>query len=159
MFKKPEHQEPEFNRSESDFSQSASTLKSGISAVKPAENAVIGSSLIFKGELTGEGNLLIDGRVEGTIMLRNSTLTIGRKGQVKANITAKLITIEGTVEGDLKGEEGVIVHQTGVVKGNITAPRVNLEDGAKFKGSIDMGSEVKYESVTSSIPQSVAASH
>ena len=101
-------------------------------------NAMIGSTITIKGDITGDENLLIEGKVEGTINLNNKDLTIGQSGRVHANITAKEIIIEGEVQGDISGNEKVIISKTGKVQGNIIAPRVKLEDGANFKGRIDM---------------------
>jgi cytoskeletal protein CcmA (bactofilin family) len=75
------------------------------------------------------------------IELKKNNVTVGKHGNVQANIYGKIISVEGEVEGDLFGEEKIIVRQSGIVRGNMTAPRVNLEDGAKFKGAIDMKSE------------------
>lgn len=100
--------------------------------------AIIGPKIRFKGELAGEEDLLIQGQVDGTIDLKNNTLTIGEQGVVKANVHAKTITIQGTVEGDLFGQERISILASSNVKGNIVADSVILEDGAKFRGSIDM---------------------
>lgn len=110
----------------------------GASASGHSPAAVIGPKITFKGELTGEEDLLIQGRVEGTIDLKGNHLTIGKQGVVKANLMAKTITIEGTVEGDLIGQERIEIKSSSNVKGNLIAARVTLEDGAKFRGSIDM---------------------
>jgi cytoskeletal protein CcmA (bactofilin family) len=85
---------------------------------------------------------LIQGCVEGTIDVKKNILTVGAQGSVKANVRAKIIAVEGRVGGDLVGEERIVIKQSGDVRGNIVAPRVSLEDGAKFKGSIDMGPKV-----------------
>ena len=81
---------------------------------------------------------MIQGHVEGTINLKQNNLIIGQEGKVNANIHAHTITIEGSLKGDVFGEEKIIIKKTGNVHGNISAPRVSLEDGAKFKGSMDM---------------------
>jgi len=104
-------------------------------------SAIIGPKIRFKGELVGEEDLLIQGQVDGTIDLKNHTLTIGEQGVVRANVLAKTVTIEGTVEGDLFGQERISILASSNVKGNIVAERVTLEDGAKFRGSIDMDVE------------------
>ena len=104
-----------------------------------SERAVIGSSIQVKGDLTGEEDVLVQGRVEGQIRLNGNHLTVGRQGRVKADIYAKSISVEGEVQGNLFGEEKITVRKSGNVKGNMIAPRVSLEDGATFKGSIDMG--------------------
>lgn len=103
-----------------------------------SERALIGTSLTVKGDLSGEEDLLIEGQVEGNITLKQNTVTIGKNGRVTANVYAKIINVEGEMIGDLFGGEQVIVHRSGRVRGNITAPRVTLEDGAKLKGTIDM---------------------
>lgn len=100
--------------------------------------ATIGPSIYIKGDLTGEEDLIIQGHVEGTINLKQNNLTIGQEGKVSANIYAHTITVEGSIKGDVFGEEKVIIKKTGTVHGNVTAPRISLEDGAKFKGSMDM---------------------
>ena len=103
------------------------------------QRATIGSSILVKGDLSGEEHLLIQGRVEGQITLDGNDLTIGSSGRVKADIHAKVISVEGEVRGNLFGEEKIVIRKTGNVKGNLVTPRVSLEDGATFKGSIDMG--------------------
>jgi len=111
--------------------------------------AVIGPKIRFKGELIGEEDLLIQGQVEGTIDLKNHNLTVGDQGIIKANAKAKTIIIEGKVDGDLHGEERVVIKESSNVSGNITAERVSLEDGAKFRGSIDMDTKSKATSTAS----------
>lgn len=100
--------------------------------------AVIGSTIKIKGDISGDENLIIEGSVEGSVALSGHDLTIGQKGQVKADLSAKTVKVEGNVTGDIAGSEKVIITKAGKVLGNIVAPRVTLEDGAKFKGSIDM---------------------
>ncbi len=105
--------------------------------------AVLGSSISIKGDLTGEEDLSIEGKVEGKIEFRRHSVTIGEHGRTKGDIYGKVITVEGTVEGNLYGEEQLIVRHSGTVRGNIIAPRVALEDGSNFKGSIDMSPKEK----------------
>ncbi len=107
------------------------------------EHAVIGSTIVVRGDLSGDEDLVIDGRVEGKIQFPRHSITIGRNGTIKADIYGKNITVEGTVEGNLYGEEQLIVRHSGTIHGNIVAPRVALEDGAKFKGNIDMSPKQK----------------
>ena len=99
---------------------------------------MIGPSIKIKGEVTGEEDLLIQGTVEGTVDLGNNEVTVGDSGKVYADVKAKNIRIDGEVTGDIDGGEKVVISRSGNVKGNIVAPRVTLEDGAIFKGSIDM---------------------
>ena len=100
--------------------------------------ATIGPSIQISGDVTGNEDVRIEGRVEGTINLSDNVLTVGTEGQINATVTARAIFVEGKVEGDLKSDEQIIVRSSGNVRGNIVAPRVTLEDGCKFKGSIDM---------------------
>jgi cytoskeletal protein CcmA (bactofilin family) len=100
--------------------------------------AMIGPSIKIKGEVTGDEDLVIQGKVEGTIDLNDHEVSVGQSGQVFADIKAKVIKIDGEVTGDIAGNEKVVISKSGNVRGNIVAPRVTLEDGAIFKGSIDM---------------------
>ena len=104
----------------------------------PRSTAMIGKSIKINGTITGEENLTVEGTVEGSIELPNNDLTIGEPGKVEADLSAKVVKVEGQVFGDINGSEKVIISKSGIVRGNIVAPRVTLEDGAKFKGSIDM---------------------
>jgi len=99
---------------------------------------LIGSTLLIKGDLSGDEDLLIEGRVEGKIELTKHAVTIGKNGRVEADVYGNVITIEGEVHGNLFGEDRLVLRQSCTVRGNIVAPRVILEDGADFKGSIDM---------------------
>lgn len=120
------------------FNSSSIITQRSTAAHERSQSAVIGPKITFKGELTGEEDLLIQGTVEGTIDLKGYQLTVGAQGTVKANLKAKIIIIEGTVEGDLIGQERIEIKASSNVKGNLIADRVTLEDGAKFRGSIDM---------------------
>jgi cytoskeletal protein CcmA (bactofilin family) len=102
--------------------------------------AMIGATIKIKGEISGDENLTIDGTVEGKVDLGGHDLTIGTSGDVKANLTGKTVQINGSVTGDIESSELAVVSKSGRVMGNIVSPRVTLEDGAQFKGSIDMGS-------------------
>jgi cytoskeletal protein CcmA (bactofilin family) len=104
--------------------------------------AVIGPSIQIKGDLSGEEDLVIQGKVNGTIQLREKSLTVGSQGQVNANVLAHSIIVEGEVKGDLYGSERVSIRKTGNVQGNIVSPKVSLEEGCRFKGSIDMDQEM-----------------
>ncbi len=99
---------------------------------------MIGPGITIKGDVTGDEDLVIKGSVEGTIDLGTNEVTISESGKVKADIKAKVVVISGEVTGDVSGSEKVIISKSGNVRGNIIAPRMTLEDGAVFKGSIDM---------------------
>ena len=103
----------------------------------PERASVLGPTIFFKGELCADEDLLIQGRVEGSIT-HTQRLTVGVQGTVKANIRAQTIIVEGTVDGDLQAEKSVVVKETAKVCGNIFAPTVSILEGASFSGSIDM---------------------
>ncbi|HEU4402068.1 MAG TPA: polymer-forming cytoskeletal protein [Candidatus Polarisedimenticolia bacterium] len=98
----------------------------------------IGPSIHIKGELQGDEDLTIDGRVEGKIELRDHNLTIGPNGKIKADLYAKTIVIAGEVTGSAFAAERVEIAPTGRLTGDITSPRITIADGAHFKGSVDM---------------------
>ena len=153
MFKKsepePVRHEPDQKKSEFDTAPSAP-------APRVKETATIGPSIRIRGDLAGDEDLLVQGQVEGTISLDQNLVTIGKDGKVNATVNARVIIVEGEVDGDLNGEEQVTLKKSAGVRGNIVSPRVSLEDGARFKGSIDMeggsgkksGTAVKSSKVT-----------
>lgn len=100
--------------------------------------SILPPSLRFKGELSADEDLLIQGSIEGVIH-HTQRVTIGSQGNVKASITAQIIKVEGSVEGDLQAERSVYVDESGNLKGNIKAPSVCLAEGSTFNGAIDMG--------------------
>ena len=102
-----------------------------------AKASIIGPTVSFKGELTAEEDLLIQGKVQGSIS-HTARLTVGKQGTVKAEVRAKHVEIDGEVEGDVYGVDSVNVRAAANVKGNIFSPTVTLVEGAHFKGSIDM---------------------
>lgn len=128
--------------------------------------ATIGRSIVFKGELTGDEDLEIDGQVEGTVNLKNHQLTIGANGNLKAEVTAKSIIVIGQVKGNLTAAEGIEVQATGVVEGDVCAPRLNVQEGAVLNGSIDMSASivsdakkpVSQSSASASAPPSISTS-
>ena len=98
----------------------------------------IGQSIQIKGELTGNEDLTIEGKVDGKIILKDHNLTIGANGRIMAEVQAKTVVVVGEVVGNITADDKVEVAPTGSMKGDIIAPRVVLADGARFKGSIDM---------------------
>jgi len=111
-----------------------------------AEQATIGKSLVIKGEVSGSESLYIDGKVEGSINLPGNRVTVGRNGQVAANITAREIVVLGKVRGNVTASDRVDIRSEGSLTGDVTAQRISIEDGAFFKGGIDIrkpGSETK----------------
>jgi len=125
-------------KEKTELANTASEPASGTKNFNRGGTAMIGPSIVVNGTITGEENLVVEGTVEGTIDLPKNDLTIGESGRVTANLSAKVIRVDGLVKGDITGGENVVISDTGRVQGNIVAPRVTLQDGAKFKGSIDM---------------------
>jgi cytoskeletal protein CcmA (bactofilin family) len=101
--------------------------------------ASFGKSIIFKGDLTGDEDLEIEGRVEGQVKLPNHQLTIGAHGRVTAQVEAKLVVVTGHVSGNVTASERVEVQASGIVDGDISAPRLLIQEGAVVNGSIQMG--------------------
>lgn len=132
------------NASERDESRTTAgtpSTRPASSAGGKREAAVIGPSIHIDGDLRGEEDLMIEGEVNGTVQLKSNTLTIGANGKVRADVYAHSIFVEGLMEGDLFGSERVAIRKTAEVRGNVTSPRVSLEEGARFKGSIEMDGE------------------
>ena len=102
------------------------------------EQATIGKSLVIKGEVTGSESLYIDGKVEGSINLAGNRVTVGRNGQVAANISAREIVVLGKVRGNVTASDRVDIRSEGSLTGDVTAQRISIEDGAFFKGGIDI---------------------
>jgi cytoskeletal protein CcmA (bactofilin family) len=100
--------------------------------------AHIGKSVVIKGELSGSEDLFLDGEVEGSIALQNQNLTIGPNGRVRANINAKEVVVHGKVDGNIAGSERVELRKSAVLVGDIVTQRIIIEDGAYFKGGIDI---------------------
>jgi cytoskeletal protein CcmA (bactofilin family) len=107
-------------------------------AVNSADQATIGKSLVIKGEVTGSESLYIDGRVEGSINLPGNRVTVGRNGVVNANIVAREIVVIGKVRGNLQASDRVDIRNEGSLTGDVIAQRISIEDGAFFKGGIDI---------------------
>jgi cytoskeletal protein CcmA (bactofilin family) len=103
--------------------------------------SVLGPTLHFKGELHADEELLIKGRIEGSIT-HSQRITVCAEGTVTANVRAQVIVVEGTVNGDLQAEKSVMVRETAKLRGNITAPSVSIVEGALFTGGIDMEKKV-----------------
>jgi cytoskeletal protein CcmA (bactofilin family) len=107
--------------------------------VGSTKHATIGPSIVVRGEVSGNEDLLILGQLDGSVTLGLNSVTVGGGGRVKADITGRIITIEGNVEGNLNAKEQIILRGSAIVQGDLKAPRVVLEDGASFRGLVDMG--------------------
>jgi cytoskeletal protein CcmA (bactofilin family) len=114
------------------------TPKPMSSATPASDQATIGKSLVIKGEVTGSESLYIDGRVEGSIHLPGNRVTVGRNGVIAANITAREAVILGKVRGNVTATDRVDIRNEGSLTGDVIAQRISIEDGAFFKGGIDI---------------------
>ena len=139
--------------------------KSSVPAYVPESKSMdnlanIGKSLQVKGELTGNEDLTIEGKVDGKIYLKDHKLTIGPNGRVKADVQAKSVVVAGKLDGNVVADDRVEITATGTMKGDVVAPRVVLADGARFKGSVDMeskGAPAATGATVSEMPQKAAA--
>ena len=105
------------------------------------EFAHIGKSVVIKGEVTGSEDLYLDGQVEGSIQLKGGNLTVGPNGQVKANVEVKGVVIQGKLEGNLNASDRVELRKSAIVTGDIATQRIAVEEGAYFKGKVDISKD------------------
>ena len=144
MFGKKPEEETDYERTESGVPTSPD--------VRRRKTSVIGPTLKFRGELSANEDLIIEGDIEGTIAHQDKNLTVGKEGRVKADINARSVEIYGKVEGDIHGEDIVKLAKSADVKGNIFCARIIMDDGARFSGSIDMSQKKKAPSKPTSLP-------
>jgi len=119
-----------------DASRPAPSAAAG--AIPTGEQATIGKSLVIKGEVSGSESLYIDGKIEGAINLPGNRVTVGRNGQVAANIMAREVVVLGKVRGNVHASDRVDIRSEGSLTGDVIAARISIEDGAFFKGGIDI---------------------
>lgn len=136
MWKKPI--EPELSRQPSTSKPVEPKPTQTVSKMTQTGTSIIGTSIILRGDITGEEDLIVKGKVEGTLTLPSNDIQVDPEGEVKADLKAQKISVAGKVQGNLVGSERVVIEKSGQVEGNIVAPRVVLEDGCKFKGSVEM---------------------
>jgi len=132
--------------SETSAPQPRSTQTAGGRTPAPRKGggpAMIGPSITIKGDVSGDEDLVIHGRIEGKVNLAQHNVTIGPEGRVKADVHGRTVVVEGEVEGNLRAQEQIILRHTAKVEGSIAAPRVSLEDGAVFRGGIEMDASGK----------------
>ncbi len=122
-----------------------------------ADVAHIGKSVIVKGELSGSEDLYLDGEVEGSIELQGHSLIVGPNGRVRAHIHARDVVIHGKVDGNIQGAERVELKKSAILAGDIATRRIIIEDGAYFKGGIDIQKDAKPEAKTEPRPEAKMA--
>lgn len=135
MFKKAQDDENKFAKDEVPAAKQPATADP---AVRTRSVSVIGPTLVFKGELSADEDLVIQGTIEGTIAHHKKNLTVGKEGRVKADIHAASVAIEGHVDGDIHGDDFVELAKGAVVTGNIFCARIKMADGARFNGRVEM---------------------
>jgi cytoskeletal protein CcmA (bactofilin family) len=113
-------------------------VKSAEPVIASARSSVLGNSLALRGELAGQEDLVIQGKFEGTISIAGQCLTVGPEGQVKADVQAARVVIEGSVTGNISARDRIEVRKTGRVMGDLAAPGIGIEEGAYVKGSIEI---------------------
>jgi cytoskeletal protein CcmA (bactofilin family) len=124
-------------------------------AAVTGEQSTIGKGLIMKCDITGSESLVIDGKVEGSINLPGNRVTVGRNGQVVASIIAREIVVLGKVRGNITATDRVDIRADGALTGDVACARISIEDGAFFKGGIDIRkAEAKSTSVSPDGPKS-----
>ena len=136
--------------------RAAAAPGAGTAAVPTGEQATIGKSLVVKGEVTGSESLYIDGKVEGAINLPGNRVTVGRNGQVAANIVAREVVVLGKVRGNCQASDRVDIRSEGSLTGDVIAARISIEDGAFFKGGIDIRKPDSKPTAVQSEPAKVA---
>src|SRR5436190_7650571 len=102
------------------------------------EFAHIGKSVRIKGELSGSEDIYVDGQVEGSIQVSGNSLTVGPNGRVSANVAAKNVTIGGTLDGNIQASERTELRKSAVVNGDVQTQRIAIEEGAYFKGKLEI---------------------
>jgi cytoskeletal protein CcmA (bactofilin family) len=128
---------------------------SPVSRFEPANNAnSIGKSVKVKGDIYSKEDLFVDGTVEGTLEASENKITIGPHGTIQATIKAREVLVLGTIQGDVEAIERLEIRKDAKLLGNIRTARIVIEDGAYFKGSIDI---IKPEPVKAAAPKPVAA--
>ena len=136
-----------------DLSKSSS-LSSLVSS--DPDRTLLGRSLVFKGDLSGGEDLVIAGQFEGTLNVQGHCVTVGPEGKVKADIQATRVVIHGSVHGNISVRERLEIHKTGHVVGDLLAPGISIEDGAYFKGKIEIVREGEQEPAKSYTPLQAA---
>jgi cytoskeletal protein CcmA (bactofilin family) len=136
----PEPQRPAYNPTINNAAHEEThpAPRASAPAASAQDQATIGKSLVIKGEVAGSESLYIDGRIEGSINLPGNRVTVGRNGVVSANINAREIVVLGKVRGNMNASDRVDIRNEGSLTGDVVAQRISIEDGAFFKGGIDI---------------------
>lgn len=129
-----------------------------LGATADRATARLGASLHVKGEISGNEDLVIDGAVEGLVQLDERRLTVGATAKVTADIIAREVVVYGTVKGNLRAKDRIEIKKDGSVIGDLTTSRISIEDGAYFKGSIEIDKSPEKESAHSAFAKTTSTS-
>ncbi|HUY93778.1 MAG TPA: polymer-forming cytoskeletal protein [Terracidiphilus sp.] len=132
-----------------------SASRAGVSTA--GDQASISKGLFIKGEISGSESLYIDGKVEGSILLNGNRVTVGRNGHVAASITAREVVVLGKVRGNVTATDRVDIRAEGALTGDVAAARISIEDGAFFKGGIDIRKPDAKQAAANPAPAAAAA--
>lgn len=117
-----------------------------------SEFAHIGKSVCIKGEVSGSEDIYLDGQVEGTIQLTGNSITVGPNGRVQANVSARNVTVAGSLNGNIQASERTEFRKSAVVNGDVQTRRIAIEDGAYFKGKLEIAAaEAKLDTPTANV--------
>jgi cytoskeletal protein CcmA (bactofilin family) len=119
--------------------------------------AHLGRSVFIRGELSGSEDIYVDGQVEGTIQLSGNSLTIGPNGRIRANITAKNVTVGGSIDGNIEAGERTDMRKTAVVKGDVKTRRIAIEEGAYFTGKLEILGDSKAQTAPGVVAAAASA--
>jgi len=119
--------------------------------------ANIGKTILIKGEISGQEDVYVDGQIEGSVQLLGNSLTIGPNGRVHASVAAKSVTVGGSLEGNIQASERTEMRKSAVVNGDVQTRRIAIEEGAFFKGKLEILSDAK--SAAPSAAAAAASSH
>jgi cytoskeletal protein CcmA (bactofilin family) len=128
----------------------SSERRSDLRRSNPGQSTLIGASIKIKGQISGNEDLIVDGMIDGKIELKNHHLIVGPAGRIKADVSARRVTIRGEIRGNVRGHEMIQIDKTGKVVGDIVTPKIIIEEGAAFTGGIQMGETQTMEKHSSS---------
>ncbi|HET6371605.1 MAG TPA: polymer-forming cytoskeletal protein, partial [Nitrospiria bacterium] len=117
----------------------SSERRADLRRTNPGQSTLIGASIKIKGQISGNEDLIVDGVIEGKIDLKNHHLIVGPAGRVKADVSARRVTLRGEIRGNVKGHEMIHIDKTGKMIGDLVTPKIVIEEGALFTGGIQMG--------------------
>lgn len=129
-----------------------------MSTAASGDFAHIGKSVTIKGELSGSEDIYVDGHVEGSIKLAGNSLTVGPNGRVRANIVARNVTVGGTLDGNIQASERTEMRKSAVVNGDVQTRRIAIEEGAYFKGKLEILTEGRTQGAGASVAAAASTS-